>query len=332
MTSKAYMPRERATGYLLELLERICAGGKYLDCITVIHAFGSWSRAAIEVGDADLNISYDYGLDDEVSHELVRRLATGRDWNAPFRKALKSRQALHIMFNQLEMVGEPVLVYERGDSLAAATARVRHIAEDVCAGRADREPVHPVLEPVANAFSRPSLILMTEMATRGYVDIELLDLPDADLSEISDTKYRKFVRHRWTSTSPLVRAATAAAVYLQGHGIKLAEVIVLRGRVSWQEEQPAVWAVEAREGRLRDFVWDLRAGIKDWLYVVRPAQRRPLRALHFVASDTEALERIEDLDAWLADNAPHIARIGLRSLRADDICWRDRSEAEAADA
>jgi predicted nucleotidyltransferase len=123
MTSELCVPRERATGYLLELLERICAGGKYLDCITAIHAFGSWSRGAIEVGDVDLNISYDHRLDDEVNRELVRHLATGRDWNTPFRKALKARRALHIMFNQLEMIGEPVLLYERGDSFAAPVTR-----------------------------------------------------------------------------------------------------------------------------------------------------------------------------------------------------------------
>lgn len=310
MTSKLCIPRERATGYLLELLERICASGKYLDCITAIHAFGSWSRGAIEVGDVDLNISYDHGLDDEVSHELVRRLATGRDWNTPFRKALKRRRALHIMFNQLEMVGEPVLVYERGDNIEVATARVRSIAENPEAGQAARESVHPVLEPVADALSRPSLILMTEMATRGYVDIELIDLPDADLSEISDIEYRRFVRRRWASTSPLARAATAAGAYIQGHGIKLAEVVVLGGRASGHEEHHVVWAIEAREGRLRDFVWYLGAGVKNWLYVVRPARRRPMRALHLVASDSEAIERIEDLDVWLADNAPHIARIG----------------------
>ncbi len=133
MTSKLCMPRERATGYLLELLERICAGGKYLDCITTVHAFGSWSRGASEVGDVDLNISYDHRLDGEVNRELVRRLATGRDWNTPFRKALKPRRALHIMFNQFGDVGESVLLYERGDSLAAATARVRNIAEEAAA-------------------------------------------------------------------------------------------------------------------------------------------------------------------------------------------------------
>lgn len=304
------MPREQATGYLLELLGRICAGGKYLDCITAVHVFGSWSRGATEVGDIDMNISYDPRLDDEVNRELVRKVVEGRDWNAPFRKALKPRRALHIMFNQLEMLSGPVSVYERGDNLEAATVRVRNIAEDPNAGQAAREPVHPVLEPVADAFSRPSLILMTEMAARGYVEIELIDLPDAELSEISDVEYRRFVRHRWTSSSPLARAATAAGAYLQSHGIKLAEVIVLRGRASRHGEHHAVWAVEAREGRLRDFVWDLGAGIKGWLYVVRPTQRRPLRALHFVASDSEALKRIEDLDVWLADNAPHIARIG----------------------
>jgi hypothetical protein len=214
------------------------------------------------------------------------------------------------MFNQLEMLSEPVPVYERGDNIEVATARVRNIAENPEAGQAARESVHPVLEPVADALSRPSLILMTEMATRGYVDIELIDLPDTDLSEISNIEYRRFVRRRWTSTSPLARAATAAGAYIQSRGIKLADVVVLGERAPGHGEHHPIWAIEAREGRLRDFVWDLGAGIENWLYVVRPTRRRPLRALHFVASDSEALERIEDLDVWLADNAPHIARIG----------------------
>lgn len=199
------MPREQATGYLLELLGGICAGGKYLDCITAVHAFGSWSRGAAEVGDIDLNVSYDHRLDDEVNQELVRMLVKGRDWNTPFRKALKPRRALQVMFNQLEMIGEPVLVYERGDNLDAVVARIRSIAEDPEAGQAERDPIHPVLGPVAEALSRPSLILMTEMAERGHVEIELVDLPDAQVSEISDAEYRRFVGRRWTLTSPHIR-------------------------------------------------------------------------------------------------------------------------------
>jgi hypothetical protein len=304
------MPRDQATAFLLELLGRVCAGGKYIDCVTAIHAFGSWSRGAAEVGDIDLNISYDHRLDDEVNDELVRLLVKGRDWDAPFRKALKPRGALHLMFNRLEMVGEPVLVYERGDSFEMAVTRVGDIAEDLEAGKAARERVAPVLEPIAEALSRPSLILMTEMAAHGYVDITLIDLPDAELSEISDVEYRRFVHRRWTSTSPLARAATAAGAYLETLGVNLSEVAVLGGQ-AYPQRGDFRWAVEAREGHLRDFVWDLgKQKIANWLYVVRPALRRPLRALHLVSPDDTALMRIEDLDVWLGDNAPHIARIG----------------------
>jgi hypothetical protein len=304
------MPRQLATQHLLELLGRICAGGKYLDCITAVHAFGSWSRGAPEVGDIDLNISYDHRLDDEVNAELSQLLVKGRDWDAPFRKVLKPRRALHVMFNRLEMVGEPLLVYNRGDSFETAMSRVGDIAEHSEAGRAAREPVDPVLEPVAAALTRPSLILMTEMARRRYVEIELIDLPDGKVSAISDAEYRRFVQHRWTSTSPLARAATAAGVCLQARGVRLSEVMVLGGRAHSHGDR-VTWAVEAREGHLRDFVWDLGSrGVEDWLYVVRPSLRQPLRALHLAPSDVAALGRIADVGAWLADNAPHVARVG----------------------
>jgi hypothetical protein len=193
VVSRRRVPREQATGYVLELLERICAGGKYLDCITTVHAFGSWARGASEVGDVDLVITHDSRLNEEVNQATVDSIVAGRDWNTPFRKELKSRRALQIMFGELEMVAEPVLLYQRGDTLGDAEARVRAITEDPEAGRAERDPVHPVLEPVADLLSRPSLILLTEMAGRGFVGLELVDLADAEPAEIRDREYRSRV-------------------------------------------------------------------------------------------------------------------------------------------
>lgn len=309
MVSKRRVPREQATGYVLELLERICAGGKYLDCITTVHAFGSWARGASEVGDVDLVITHDSRLNEEVNQEMVDNIVAGRDWNTPFRKELKPRRALQIMFGYLEMVAEPVLLYQRGDTLKDAEARVRAIAEDLEAGRAEREPVHPVLEQVADLLSRPSLILLTEMANRGFVELELIDLPDAKLSEIRNREYRLRVSRRWAATSPLARAATAAGAYLQRRSVKVSQVILLGGHGSTVRSAP--WAVEAREGRLRDFVWDLgQACAGDWLYVIRPDLKRPLKAVRVRAVDRPALAEIRDLDSWLALNAPHIGRIG----------------------
>jgi len=46
------------------------------------------------------------------------------------------------------------------------------------------------------------------------------------------------------------------------------------------------------------------------LYVVRPERKRPLRALHLTPINRSALAQAEDLDRWLAEHAPHIARVG----------------------
>jgi hypothetical protein len=88
VVSKRRVPREHATGYVLELLDRICA----------------------EVGDVDLVITHDSRLNEEVNQETVNSIVARRDWNTPFRKELKPRRASQIMFGQLEMVAEPVLL------------------------------------------------------------------------------------------------------------------------------------------------------------------------------------------------------------------------------
>jgi hypothetical protein len=55
--------------------------------------------------------SSDAKLDRAVERELVDRLVVGRDWNTPSRKTLKPARALQVMFNRVEMIVEPVLVY-----------------------------------------------------------------------------------------------------------------------------------------------------------------------------------------------------------------------------
>ncbi|HJS92988.1 MAG TPA: hypothetical protein VJ741_01905 [Solirubrobacteraceae bacterium] len=151
------------------MLERINAGGKYLNCITAVHVFGSYARGATAVGDVDVNISHDSRLDPDVDAEILDRLLSSRDWNTPFRKALQPSRAVQLLFNRIEMTIAPVLVYERGDTLEQTVARVESIAEDESAGRAARDPVHPALEAVIDDLARPSRILLTELASRGYI-------------------------------------------------------------------------------------------------------------------------------------------------------------------
>jgi hypothetical protein len=208
--------REKADAALSALLETICAGGAHAGCVTAVYVFGSYARGALTVGDVDVDIEYDAKLDPAVERELVDRLVAGRDWNTPFRKALKPARALQVMFSRVEMIVEPVLVYERGDTLEAALARVEAIVPDPEAGRAQRDPVHPAIEAFAEDLARPSRILLTELLAAGLLTVELIDLADAEEDELRDRRFVTRVRLRWRSAgSPLARAARAAGAHLQ---------------------------------------------------------------------------------------------------------------------
>lgn len=147
------IPRERATAHGVELLERICDGEGAAKCVTAVYAFGSWSRGALEVGDVDLDIEYDRSRDPETARQMLDLLVAGRDWNSPLRKALKPRRVLQVLYEEIAHITEPVLIYQDGDDLEAALARVNAINADPAAARAERDPVHPVLEPVIDALS-----------------------------------------------------------------------------------------------------------------------------------------------------------------------------------
>ncbi|HEY1776855.1 MAG TPA: hypothetical protein VGG41_11905 [Solirubrobacteraceae bacterium] len=276
--------------------------------MTAVHAFGSWSRGAPTVGDLDLDITYDSTLDPEVHQEVVDRLVVGRDWNTPIRRALRPRRTLQLQFNRLEMIVNPVLLYQRGDMLAQACARINAIAIVPSEGRAPRDPVHPTIEPVAEDLARPSRILLTELVAHGYLETHVVDLPDADLRELDDNEFCLTVHTRWSPTSPLARAAIAGGAWLQAQGVPLARVKLLGHQIG---DAPALWTIEAREHKLRRFFNDLRdEGIRDWLFVLAAARKRPLRGLHLTRADPNGLAAIESLDSWLAEHAPHMRRIG----------------------
>jgi predicted nucleotidyltransferase len=153
MAGDRRMPRAKATAALVALLETICAGGSHADGVTAVYVFGTYACGARTVGDIDVDIECDARLHPDVERELLDNLVVGRDWNTPFRKALKPARALQVMFSKIEMIADPVLVYERGDTLDQRW-RVDAIAPDPEAGRAERDPVHPAIEPVAEG-SRP---------------------------------------------------------------------------------------------------------------------------------------------------------------------------------
>lgn len=309
MASSRRLTRDQATGELLALLERICTDDKYGSCVTKVSVFGSYARGALTVGDVDIDIEHQASLHPEVMREAVDSLTRGKDWLRPFRKAFgTNKPALQVLFGADEMLQAAITVFERGDSYDTAAARVHAIASDAGAGRAERDAVHPVIEPLVDDLTRPSRIVLTEMASRGWVELAVIDLPDAEFGDVDHEQFRLVVESHWSRTSPLARAARAAGRHLLARGVALDDVTFMDRHLS---QQLTTYVVECREQHLQRFVYDMgHRDIAEWLFVIRPQRKQPLRALQIRAADTDALSGIESVDAWLSQHAPHIARIG----------------------
>ncbi|WP_249012282.1 hypothetical protein [Conexibacter sp. DBS9H8] len=108
--------------------------------MTAVYALGSWSRAALAVGDVDVDIEYDRSRDPETARQMQDLLVAGRDWNSPLRKALKPRRTLQVLYEEIAHITEPVLIHQDGDDLDAAVERVNAIQPEPAAGRAARDP------------------------------------------------------------------------------------------------------------------------------------------------------------------------------------------------
>jgi hypothetical protein len=211
-----------------------------------------------------------------------------------------------VLFAEIANMTEPVLISRDGDDLDAALARVNAIKPEPGAGPAARDPIHPALEPVADALSRPSLIVLGELRTHGHVGVSVLDLRDVALSDIDDPEFHEFLVDAWAESSPRARAARAGGALLLGRGLELSRLEILE-RHPGATADGLTWAVEAREGKLKNFAWDLGHGFEGWLYVVRRERKQPLRALEIRTPAASVLHDDDfDLNAWLLKHAPHI--------------------------
>lgn len=223
---------------------------------------------------------------------------------------MKPRRTLQVLYEEIAHITEPVLIYQSGDDLDAALARVNAIQPELAAGRAARDPVHPVLEPVADALSRPSLIVLGELLTHGHIGMSVLDLRDVALSDVEDPEFHEFLVDAWAESSPRARAARAGGTLLLGRGLELSQLEILE-RHPCGTADGLTWVVEAREGKLRNFAWELGHGFEGWLYVVRPERKQPLRALEITAPATSVLHQEDfELNEWLLEHAPQIQQIG----------------------
>ncbi len=288
MCPPCQVKRTEARRRIEGLLGRVVNGeGRYLQRVREILAFGSYARGALEVGDVDLAVEFDQ-TKDEAGRWFATLMAGGFDHLGALRRELRGKQrALEIHFNELDDLRkegfEPQLLWQRGDSLDEARARLAALAQDASARRAARDTVHPLLADVEKLIPRPARQEFSLFMWAGWLDAKLVELPP---QQATNAVTRRRFAEQWSESNPRFRAAHAVASYLEREGV----APLSAGGTLYSDEreildaerdywQPRV-AVHFGAKLLQWAMFDFGQGISRVLAVLNPtARKQTLRAL-----------------------------------------------------
>lgn len=270
------------------MLERVVAGGEWLDLVDDVYVFGSYARGALEPGDVD--VAVEYTQDERAGEHFVRALATGADWYAPFRQALRGRRrGVQIVFQQADRLAredgfELAQIYRRDDTLAGAIARLRRITVDPAAGQSERDAMLPPFVGLDQQLILPMRKALIELQERGAIQIERVELADR---EPAHPRVQRIADMRWRSqNSPARRAVCAGLAQLEHEGIDLMTVAIGGDAIGDRLATNVVgWTLE-RLNLLPDWV---HGGEGQWLHVMNPSRGKPMTALRFTEPVAERL-------------------------------------------
>lgn len=278
------MKRARATTLLQEMLRRLDEGGWPLDLVDEVHVFGSYARGALEPADVDVVV--EHRRDDRLIQEIVSALSYGRDPQASLKRALKGRsRGLQIQFEQYKSLsneGIPMhLLWQRGDSIETAEARLSQLLPDVSAGRAPRDDMVEQFDGLDRWIPRPVRGELVRLLRAGAIDLHRLELPDAHPQDPEALR----ALERWSDTSPLRRSAAAVLSHLESCGRDVTAVNLHGAPVGPRhDEAPSSTRVSFGWRYFDQLTWHLKQE-RDWIEVIRPTRTQPLHALHIVLRD-----------------------------------------------
>ncbi|WP_413114448.1 nucleotidyltransferase domain-containing protein [Streptomyces sp. CY1] len=285
------MKRERATQLLTDMLDRLEAGGWPLDLVDEVYVFGSYARGALEPADVDVVV--EHGTDDRLTAEFVHSLSYGRDPSASMKRALKGRsRGIQLQLRQREYLEKDgialTLLWRKGESMAAARARLADLTSDPSAGRAQRDHMIEAFEGIDRWIPRPVRADLATLVDTKAVSISRLELEGTEPAHPLSQRALK----RWSPTSPLRRAAAAALAHAESRGRDM-EAVHLHGQPlhgHWDTAPNPILGIGLgwqRYGRLAHLLED----VTEWIEVIRPTRAQPLHALHITVTNRSALPR-----------------------------------------
>jgi hypothetical protein len=279
------LKRERATALLEELLQRATGDDWPVELVEAVYVFGSYSRGAPEPG--DLDVAVDLKRDGRWTSQFIQSMAYGRDPYSGLRQALRGRsRSVSILFERDSGHDDVpmTLLWERGEPLDTAIERVHAINVDPAAGRAPRDAMLACFDGLDDWLPRFVREELKALIDEGVIVVEQVILPDG---EVADPMVDGIVDERWKSDSPLHRAALAALAYLESAGIDL-RTVHLHGRDIDGPITPYFVSFELRHLSAMLSCFEDHGGMQ-WLEVVHPTRRGPLRALRIDLRDRKKL-------------------------------------------
>jgi predicted nucleotidyltransferase len=280
--------RERAQELVRDLVRRSLEDPN-LSWVESLAVFGSFARGALDPHDVD--VIFESRRDERTDARRDEQMRTrGLSWlsGVDKRELRGHRRGLQLLHpHEAPPDADAVEIWRRGESLATAEARIRAIAPDPRAGRAERES-HPALEGLEHAVGGAARFLVP-LAEAGAVSMRQVVLED----RVPQDEYaRRAIGHRYSERSPRRRAAAAAVAYLEAQGVPAGQ-ISLAGKAGLWSGEPWGMSARARARELAAYVtlewsdrlrWMLETALGDegvygWLWLPRVPAKAELRAL-----------------------------------------------------
>ncbi len=256
--------------------------------VTGLYVFGSFARGALAPHDLDIDVEFEG--DEQWTSHFVTALSYGRDPHSPIRRMLTGgKRGCQLTFNFRKQADfDLTTLWQKGDSLAVALARLDAIGADPTAGRAPRDSMLPEFEGIDAWVPRPYREALVAAVNGGAISIERMQLTDQPRSAISSVA-AEHLADRWKQSSPLYRAGAAVVGYWERRGIDPGRCH-LHGVDIRDEETPWFAGFGWRYFRSMPACLTDVGGL-EWIEVVRPTLTRPLDCLRIVPLDAYNLRR-----------------------------------------
>jgi hypothetical protein len=269
--------RERAVllvEYILRNLDQ-SQGQWPLSLVEQLYVFGSFARGALEPHDVDMDI--EHSRDERWASHFVSCMSYGRDPYSIIRRELTGgKRGGQFQFSFRDRADfEMTLLWQRGDDLATAMARLEAIHPDESAGRAPRDAMLPEFDGIDDWIPRPAREVLCKAVEEGAIRLERIAL-DGD-AQIASKAVTDHLRYRWKPTSPLYRAAAGVVTYWEQQGIDPGRCH-LHGADIRDRETPYFAGFGLRHFRAIPSCLTEYNGA-EWIEVVHPTRTKPLHAL-----------------------------------------------------